>query len=465
METKPSLDHLRTIYKEIEKDALKDFMTFLSFPSISSEKERAQDLKNCALWLQEWLKKANLDAEMWEGDAPPVIFASTKNFNPHFPTILLYHHYDVQPIDPESAWKSPPFSPRVDQNTVFARGAQDNKGQCFYTLVAIKTLLEKFERLPLNIKILIEGQEEIGSPGLQKLLSSKRTSLKSDYLVIVDVGIPSPARPAITVGVRGILTMDIEVEGPKIDLHSGAHGGLIQNPIHVLVDLLANLRDMETGQIKVKGFYEDILPLRESEKESISWNFDESHYQQETGVLPFGGERAYSPLERNWIRPLLEINGILGGYTGPGIKTVIPQKASCKLSCRLVANQKPEKIALAIKEHLEACARKGAKVKVNIHPGMGDPVRADLDSTLVQAFSSSYSEVFGTPCEKILEGASIPIAANLKAVSQAELIFVGLGLISDQIHAPNEHFSLDRFEKGFYTIIIALYNLSQLSTH
>lgn len=440
----------------MDNSDLEDFFTFLSFPSISSEPDYKNEMIDCAQWVLNYLQNIGFKTELWETSGHPVIFASNMEAGPNQPTVLIYNHYDVQPVDPLNEWHSQPFKPQIREGQVYARGAQDNKGQCFYTLHALKSLFERNKSFPINIKLCIEGEEECGSVGLSEVLKVKQKELKADYLAIVDLGIPAPNIPSITLGIRGIVTMDVEVFGSKTDMHSGSNGGLLYNPIHALTELLAKLRD-PSGKITIPGFYEDVVPFSEKERSQISWEFDDKKYQATFGVLPTGGEHQLPPLERNWIRPTLEINGISGGYSGSGFKTVIPAKASAKISCRIVQNQDPQKIGTLVAAFLEKHAPPGIQIKVSLHHG-GKAVRSNPDSKVVQAFAQAFSETFKKPCRFIFEGASIPIVTELAEASQSEVVLLGLGLADDQIHAPNEHFGLDRLEKGS-TIMMRAINL------
>ncbi|CDZ80079.1 Succinyl-diaminopimelate desuccinylase [Candidatus Rubidus massiliensis] len=448
------LEELKQIYQTIKDQALEDYKEFLKFPSISSEKEHKQDVRNCCEWLNNYLINAGLTTEIIETAGHPVVLASYEKAK-NQPTLLIYNHYDVQPVDPIELWKTPPFEPTIRDEKIYARGAQDNKGQCFYTILAIKTLLQVTKELPINIKICIEGEEEFGSFGLSSILKSHKEKFKADYLAIVDVGIPSMQKPALTLGVRGITTMDITIEGTSTDLHSGSHGGLAFNPIHALVELLGALRD-KNGRITIPGFYDDVQELDENTKKQFNFSFDESEYLKSFGAEASGGEKNYSPLERAWTRPTLEINGISGGYSGYGFKTVIPAKASAKVSCRLVPNQDPKKIGHLVSDYLQKIAPKGIKVQVFNHPGGGKAVRVSPNSLVVKAFAQAYTHVFDKDCDFSLEGGSIPIIPELCQASGAEVVLVGLGLNEDNIHAPNEHFSLDRIEKGFLIIANAI---------
>jgi acetylornithine deacetylase/succinyl-diaminopimelate desuccinylase-like protein len=450
-----SLDVLKKYFAEKKSVILEDYFTYLRFQSISTDPAYAPQVLACSQWLADYLQKIGFDVEIWKTSGHPTLFAQHLHAESQAPTLLLYGHYDVQPIDPVELWHSPPFEPILRGEEVYARGAQDNKGQCFYTIQALRALLERERPLSLNIKLCIEGEEEIGSAGLSRLLKEKRDALQADYIAIVDMGLEAKDEPSITLGVRGLVSMEVTVEGSHADLHSGCHGGLAYNPIHALVELLASLRDSE-GKITVPGFYEGISSLDAKEKSLISWEFDEENYKRSFGIPPTGGEKNFPPQERKWMRPTLEINGISGGYTGTGFKTVIPAKAFAKISCRLVPGQEPQRIVSLIKEFLEKRTPLGVTVKIDAYPGGGRALRASPQSAVAQAFSEAFTEVFGKKCQVIYSGATIPIVEEMAAVSQGQVVLLGLGLPDDQIHAPNEHFGMDRFEKGFLIISRAI---------
>ena len=448
------MPNISNYFAENSARLIEEFKTFLRFPSISSEPDHRGEVLACADWLMSYLKDTGLRVERWETAGPPVIFAETATPDPSKPTVLIYNHYDVQPVDPLELWISKPFEPEVRNGEVFARGAQDNKGQCFYVMTAIKALAAN-KALPVNIKLLIEGEEEIGSPNLPALLQQKRDRVQAQHLLVVDLGIHAPNAPAVSLGVRGIVTMTVEVTGSNRDLHSGSHGGLAYNPNHALVSLLSLLRD-HTGRITVPGFYDDVAKLSEDELSQISFDFDLENYQQTFGASPVGGEKAFTPFQSAWVRPTLEINGISGGYAGQGFKTVIPAKAVAKISCRLVPNQDPIKVAELISSYLEKNIPEGITIKIEVHKGVGRAVRSSIKGPAVQAVAQAYSEIVNTKCRFVLEGASIPIIPELSLASGAEVVLMGYGLPDDNIHAPNEHFGLDRLERGFRTIVRSL---------
>ncbi len=452
---------LKNLYEESKEKNLQDFITFLKFESVSSEDEHKKDILQCAKWLQKYVQKMGFKTELWETSGHPVLFASFLEAGPDKPTLLIYNHYDVQPVDPLELWESPPFEPAIKDGEIYARGAQDNKGQCFYVLQALNLLLKRDGTLPINIKLCIEGEEETGSAGLSKILKNKRKELLADYLAIVDLGIPKPDQPAITLGVRGIVTMDVELEGSNTDLHSGSHGGIVFNPIHALIEILSKLRDKK-GSVTVPGFYDDVQPISQKEKAQLHLDFNPKEYKKTFAAIPSGGEKRYEPLERAWTRPALEINGISGGYAGSGFKTVIPAKAHAKISCRLVPHQDPMRIGKLVASYIKSLAPDGIKVDVKIRPGVGAAVRSSVSSKVVQAFSQAYEDVFNKKTKYIFAGGSIPIISELAEASKSTVVLLGLGLQDDKIHAPNEHFGIDRLEKGALIIARAIEILADM---
>ena len=447
-------------FDEQQKKLLEDFFTFLRFESISTDPQYQEQIIACAKWLAAYLTDAGLEVETWPTSGHPVLFASSKPSNPDKPTVLIYNHYDVQPIDPLELWESPPFEPSVRDGEIFARGAQDNKGQCFYVITAIKRMLEKNGELPVNLKLLIEGEEECASAGLSGILAEKAEALQAEHLMVVDVGILSPESPSVGLGVRGIATLELKLSGSNSDLHSGSHGGIVYNPNRAMVELLAKLY-REDGSVAVPGFYQEVAELNSSDRETIDFDFDEQSYQAAFASSTSGGERAYTPLERAWIRPTLEINGVSGGYSGEGFKTVIPAQAIAKISCRLVPRQDPRKTIDLVANFLRENCPKGVSIEVDVHPGAGQAVRTNSNCQIVQAAKKAFSEVAGKKANFTLEGGSIPIVAELSKAAGAEVVLIGYGLPGDNMHAPNEHFGIDRLKRGFASIWRTLEILSQ----
>lgn len=461
--TNPSLQTLKKEIQQNQKKSLQDFFTFLSFQSVSSEAFFRPQVLACAKWVEERLKTLGFETEMWPTTGHPVIFGKYEKAGRNQPTLLIYNHYDVQPCDPLELWETPPFEPTIRDGEIYARGAQDNKGQLFYVLQALETLLKRDGTLPINVKLCIEGEEEMGSSGLESILAERKKQLKADYLAIVDLGIPDPTTPAITLGTRGMVALEVTCEGSALDLHSGSHGGIVFNPLHALVEVLSKLRDDKTGKILVPGFYDSVKKIDDEDKKVLFFEFDQNSYRTQFGGEAVGGEVDFSPLERNWLRPTIEINGLWGGYTGDGMKTVIPAKAHAKLSCRLVPDQDPEHIAKLVSTFIKQNAPQGMKMHVRIFPGGGVAVRTSPHSKGVQAFAKAYEDVFEKPCRYILSGASIPVTPQLKEACEGEAILLGLGLSTDKIHSPNEHFGVDRLEKGALIMALALENLRNSS--
>lgn len=457
MPIKQTIKEFRDLYSMNKEEILKDFYTFLRFPSISTDPEYKQQTMACADWLQKKIEGIGFEVEMWPTEGYPVIFATNLQAGPGKPTLLIYNHYDVQPVDPLDLWASPPFEPQLKDGEIYARGAQDNKGQCFYVFLALKALMEQNKTLPINIKWCIEGEEEIGSGSLSKVLDNpdRCQQLKSDYLVVVDVGLEDKYTPAVTLGVRGMVTMELRAQGSNMDLHSGSYGGIVYNPLHALVELLSSVRGPD-GKILIPGFYDDIEPISKQELNGMDLKFDDKTFEAMFDAKPTGGEKTLSPWERAFFRPTLEINGIVGGYGGKGFKTIIPAKAIAKVSCRLVPNQNPEKIGQLLVDYFKKHAPEGITIEVEIFPGIGRAIRVASSSQIVKAFSQAYSELFGKPCKHIYTGASIPIITKLAEASGSEVVLMGFGLPDDSIHAPNEHFGVDRLEQGFLVITRAI---------
>lgn len=446
-----SVETLFSYFDSQQEQILEDLFTFLRFESISSENENTAQVNDCAKWLAEYLKKVGLKTEIWETARHPVVYSSWMNAGSDKPTLLIYGHYDVQPVDPIELWQSPPFQPTVRDGEIYARGSVDDKAQCFYVITAVQALLEKYGKLPVNLKLCIEGEEEISSPSLGQIVNEKKEELQADHFLVVDLGFHDAEKPAVTLGIRGVTSVNLEVIGTNVDLHSGEHGGIAYNPNHALVELLTKLRD-PSGKIMIPGFYEDVKEISKEERSKLSFDFSAADYAKLFGGTPSGGEKAYTPLESAWLRPTVELNGVSGGYSGDGFKTVIPARANAKLSCRLVPNQNPAKINKLLIDFLKENAPEGVTVEATTIYEGGEAVRSDISSKTVKAASESFTEVCKTPCSYILAGGSIPIASTLAKISGAETVLIGYALPGDNLHAPNEHFGIDRIRKGHATI-------------
>lgn len=448
---------LSSWYEKHKAQLREDYFRFLRFRSISSEAEFKSEIIACAHWVRDYLAASCFETKLIETSGHPIVYAENMLAGPDKPTVLIYGHYDVQPVDPLENWQSDPFEPTERGGKVYARGAVDDKGQIFYAMVALRALMEQAQSLPINVKFCIEGEEEMGSMGLSNLLPTIKEQLRADYLLVVDHDSYDETTPAINLGCRGILSMDISLSGSKADLHSGLMGGIAYNPNRALVQLLAKFYDSD-GRVTVDGFYDDVVELTEKEKKVFPAGHDKAYYTKEFGIEAFGKEKERTLQEANVFRPTLEINGMAGGYFGLGFKTVIPAKAIAKISCRLVPNQDPHKIGRQIVSFLEKHCVKGMKLETHLHPG-AFAFRSDSHSRLAVAVAEASESVVGKPCRKTLSGGSIPVVADLSKAIRAETVGMGYGLATDQIHAPNEHFDFHRFRWGFLTVAGAVQRL------
>jgi len=426
-----------------------DYFDFLRFRSISTEAEYKGDVRACAEWVKSYLKKSAFHAELIETPIHPVVYAE-KIVDKTKPTVLIYGHYDVQPVDPLDLWISDPFTPTERDGRVYARGAVDDKGQIFYAMVALRALHEMGRALPVNVKFCIEGEEEAASVGLATVLPKIKEKLKCDSLLVVDFDSYDETTPAINLGARGLIALEFSLVGSHGDLHSGQLGGIAYNPNRAIVELLAKLYD-GNGRVTVEGFYDDVLEPSEEERDAFTQKGDKDYFTKEFGIHAFGGEKGRTIQEASLFRPTLEINGIGGGYFGSGFKTVIPSKAVAKLSCRLVPSQDPQKISYSLTAFLEKNVPKGMKLEVKVLSGE-EAYRDTPFSKLAKAVAAASEEATGKSCRKSLTGGSIPVVAKLKTMLGAEVVGMGYGLPTDQIHAPNEHFDFRRFDLGFFTV-------------
>lgn len=446
-------------FQNNETTITSDFFQFLRYPSISTDVARSGDCIEAAKFLISYLTNLGWKSELLESSGLPVVFAHLEK-DPSFPTVLIYHHYDVQPVDPLDLWHTDPFNPTLKDGKVYARGASDNKGQCFLTLTALKAIKELALDLPLNLKLFIEGEEESGGIGTQEVLKKYKEKLKADYLCVIDFDIPAKDTPAISLGYRGILAMEVECTNSSIDLHSGAHGGIALNPNRILTKLLSDLWD-EKGKVTLPHFYDGIVPLTPEEKEMFDFSFDENQYRKDFGVKALCKEEGVNPREANALRPTIEINGMWGGYTGPGFKTVIPAKSYAKVSCRLVPGQDPELIRKHFEKYMTQNAPEGIEIKVSGHHG-AKAHRGTGSSFLTKAVKKSMEEVFEKKnCLSTLGGGTVPIVRDLVDATQAEAALFGFALDTDNIHAPNEHFEWECFRKGFLTVSRVLWEVAQ----
>jgi len=433
--------------KERFLDELKEL---LRIPSISADPAYSKDVARAAETVAEQLKKAGAEhVEICKTAGHPIVYGE-KMINPNAPTVLVYGHYDVQPPDPMELWDSPPFEPVIKDGKIYARGSSDDKGQMYMHVKALETMINT-GTLTCNIKLMIEGEEEVGSVHLTEFVKENKEKLKADVVLVSDTALLANDVPSITSGLRGLSYMEVEVTGPNRDLHSGIYGGAVANPINVLCDMISSLID-ENGHITVKGFYNDVLEVSDEERaEMAKAPFDENEFKSELDINTAHGENGFSTPEHTTIRPALDVNGIWGGYIGEGAKTVLPSKAHAKISMRLVPNQGSEKITGLFTEHFENIAPPYVKVKVTAHHG-GEAFVTPTDFPAYQAASIAMEETFGKKPIPARSGGSIPIVPMFEKELGIKTILLGFGLNSDAIHSPNESFGLFNFYKGIETI-------------
>ena len=438
-------------YQEKNKDRfLKEMMELLRIPSVSAKTEHKEDMQRCA----EAVKKSFLDAgadkaEVMQTDGIPVIYAE-KIIDKNKPTVLVYGHYDVQPAEPLELWHSDPFEPVIKDGKVFARGSADDKGQFFMHVKALEMMV-KTNTMHTNIKFIIEGEEEVGSPNLGKFVTQNKELLKADVILISDSSMLSMKNPSLDVGVRGLSYIEVEVTAAKRDLHSGTYGGAVANPITVLAEMIASCHD-KNNHITIPGFYDDVLKVSKKERELMAKApFDEKEYKKEIGIKELWGEKGYTTNERTGIRPTLEVNGIWGGYLGEGAKTVLPSKATAKISARLVPNQTSKKMTKKLIAYFKSIAPSSVTVKAFEHHG-GEPYLTPIDSKGYKAATKAIEKTFGKTPVPVRGGGSIPICTILEKELGVKIIFMGFGLDSDNLHSPNEKYGIANFNKGIETI-------------
>lgn len=429
---------------------LEELFELLRIPSISADAAYKGDVQKAAGLLKNQLLSAGADnVEIISTPGHPVVYAE-KIIDPSLPTVLVYGHYDVQPPDPLNLWKTGPFEPEIRDEKIYARGSADDKGQVFMHVKAFEYMVKE-NQLPCNIKIMIEGEEEVGSEHLALFLRDNKERLAADIILISDTSILANDTPSITTGLRGLSYVEVEVTGPNRDLHSGLYGGAVANPINALCEMIASLKD-ENGHITIPGFYDDVNELSQEERNELAkapFNLDE--YKKHLDIEDVNGEKGYTTPERASIRPTLDVNGIWGGYTGEGAKTVIASQAFAKISMRLVPAQDPDKITELFKNHFEKIAPAGIRVKVTPHHG-GKPLVTPIDSPAYLAASEAMEKTFGIKPVPVRGGGSIPIVATFKEILGLDSILMGFGLDSDAIHSPNESFGVWNFLKGIETI-------------
>ncbi|MFD0619794.1 dipeptidase [Paenibacillus sp. GCM10027629] len=441
-----------TYFQTNREKHLSQLQEWLSIPSISALSAHKEDVNRAAEWLANHLKEIGLEhVEVHQTKGHPIITADHLHA-PGKPTILVYGHYDVQPVDPLNLWTTPPFEPAIRDGKLYARGATDDKGQLFLHVKAIEAILNQEKQLPVNIKLCIEGEEEISSASLPPFLEANREKLAADAILISDTSLMEPGKPAISTGLRGLCSLEVAVNTANTDLHSGTYGGGVPNALHAIVSLLATLHD-EQGRIAVEGFYEGVPELSAMMREEFAkQGLNEDALTKSLGLDTLYGEEGYTFVERVGARPTLELNGVYGGFQGEGTKTVIPKEAHAKITCRLVGDQDPQDMLNKIRKHLNAHIQPGATLTITD----GEKARAfNIDPTdrVLQVAADAYGTIYGTRALFTKDGGSIPIVETFSRVLEAPVVMMGFGLPDENLHAPNEHFNLENFDKGLLTIV------------
>jgi acetylornithine deacetylase/succinyl-diaminopimelate desuccinylase-like protein len=440
-------------YVEANRDRyLSELKEFLRIPSISTTRENQSDVKRCAQWVADHMKSIGMqNVKIFQTPGHPIVYSEWLGAIGK-PTVLLYGHYDVQPVDPLDLWTSPPFEPTIRGENLFARGSIDDKGQVFVHFKGAEAYLKNVAGLPCNLKMLIEGEEEVGSANLDNFVRDNKEMLKADLALISDTDMFARGVPSITYALRGLAYMEVGVEGPNRDLHSGSFGGSIQNPIHVLSAMITSLHD-KNGRVTIPHFYDDVRPLTRKEREAFrKLPFSDKKYMKDLGVKALFGEKGFSTLERVWVRPTLECNGIWGGFIEEGAKTVLPAKATAKISMRLVPDQKSEKISKLFEKHVKKVVPAGVKLSIKSLHG-AEPAITSIESPGVKAGAVALKKAFGKTPLYQREGGSIPIVVQFRELLGVDTVLLGFGLPDANAHAPNEHLNLDNFFGGIRTSV------------
>jgi acetylornithine deacetylase/succinyl-diaminopimelate desuccinylase-like protein len=456
------MQHIKQYVEQNKQRFLDELFELLRFPSVSADPQYKSDVLKTAEYVAKKLRDAGAEkVEVCQTAGYPIVYGE-KIVDPAKPTVLVYGHYDVQPPDPLELWKTPPFEPTIRDGKIYARGACDDKGQ-FYMHVKAFELMMRNGGLPCNIKFMIEGEEEVGSNNLGIFVKTNKERLKADVVLISDTSMLSMEHPSLETGLRGLSYMEVEVTGPNRDLHSGVYGGAVANPATILAKLIASMHD-ENNHITIPGFYDDVIDLTPAERKALNnAPYDEAEYKKDLDVNELWGEKGYTTLERTGTRPTLEVNGIWGGYTGEGAKTVLPSKASAKISMRLVPNQDWEKISEMFAGHFRKIAPASVKVKVTTHHG-GAPAVTPTDSIAYQAAQKAIAESFGKEPIPTRGGGSIPIVALFEAELGIKTVLMGFGLDSDALHSPNEKYDIFNYYKGIETIPLFHKYFTELSS-
>ncbi len=448
---------------EHRAEHLEELAAFLRIPSISSLPEHRDDVRRAAVWLADRLHQAGISSARVEETAGHPVVIGHYDSDPEAPTVLVYGHFDVQPVDPLDSWQHPPFEPVIRDDVLYARGASDDKGQVFMQLIAIEAWIKTVGRLPVNLRLLFEGEEEIGSVHLASFITEHAAQLGADFAVISDTPMFDQDVPAICYGLRGLASLEVTVSGPFQDLHSGVYGGTVANPAHALAHLIDSLHDKDGG-IAISGFYDGADALTPRERDAFAaLPFDEDAFRRALQVDQLFGEPTFSVLERTWARPTIEVNGMWSGFIGAGRKTIIPHQAHAKITCRLVPHQDPEAVLQAVTAHLYRHCPSG--VRLRVEPGEASPATlTPLDHAAVSAAASAIHQVFNRDPQYIRMGGSIPVVVTLQEILKMPTILLGFALPNENFHAPNEHFHLANFHRGASTLAVFWNNVGTPST-
>jgi len=440
-------------FKKNNDAFLEDMKTFLAIPSISTSDEHKGDIMRAASFVEQQFKGMGLkNVQQYPTKGNPVVYGEWLGAIGK-PTILIYGHYDVQPVEPLELWKTPPFTATMRDGKIFARGTADDKGQVFIHLKTVEAFMKTKGELPVNVKFIIEGEEEIGSTNLAEFVKKNKKLLSCDVILISDTHMQGKKMPSITYGLRGLTYLEMTVTAAKGDMHSGTFGGSVANPIQVLAEILTKCKDPKTSKVKIPGFYDDVLPLSKNErKELAKMPHDDAKYAKELGATKTFGELGYTTVERTGSRPTFEVNGIWGGHTGVGVKTVLPAQASAKVSMRLVANQDPMKIAKLFIDYVKSVTPETVKVNVKLFDNNGHPALTPIDSVGMKAAAIAIKNVYKTDPYFTREGGSIPVVADFQHLLGVEAVLLGFGLPDDNLHAPNEKLDLTQFSNGLQTV-------------
>jgi len=454
------MDQLKEYLNSNKDRFIDELIELLKVPSISADSTYKAQTHQAAELVRRQLEAAGAEnTALCQTEGYPVVYGE-KILDESLPTILVYGHYDVQPPDPLELWDSPPFDPVIKEEKIYARGAADDKGQMYMHVKAFEYLM-KTDSLPCNVKFIIEGEEEVGSEHLEDFIKENKEKLKADVILISDTSMHSLENPSITTGLKGLSYLEVEVVGPNRDLHSGVYGGAVANPINILCEMIASLKD-EHNHIIIPGFYDKVQEASKEEREKLAETpYDEEAYKAKLGIEEVEGEAGFSTIERTGIRPTLDVNGIWGGYIGEGAKTVLPSKANAKISMRLVPHQSDEEITALFKAHFESIAPKSVKVEVKPHHG-GEPYVTPIDTLEYEAASMAIEKSFGKTPIPVRAGGSIPIVSLFEDILEIKTILLGFGLDTDAIHSPNEHYGIANFMKGTETIVHFYHTFSEL---